>query len=220
MQRHQTTTAALEDVAGSGNGPGAAAGAAGRGDHKTAAALEYAGGGGSEAGDGPGTAAGATGRGDQKMVAALEDTDSARARARVPARMQQGRRRRRGTTVTVPARVLSTSVFLLGRGPGRIHSWELLALCSVSSDLQWMDGCARLQNTVERADCSGSGSQNLGGVVGGSIEFWTPLSAPAAIGPAPACHLPYASCARDTTQEEEETARQWDLLAGGRRHRR
>ena len=46
MQRHQTTTAALEDVAGSGNGPGAAAGAAGRGDHKTAAALEYAGGGG------------------------------------------------------------------------------------------------------------------------------------------------------------------------------
>jgi len=56
MQRHQTTTAALEDVAGSGNGPGAAAGAAGRGDHKTAAALEYAGGGGAGGAGGEGAA--------------------------------------------------------------------------------------------------------------------------------------------------------------------
>ena len=125
---------------------------------RAAAALEDAGG-GSEAGDGPGTAAGATGRGDQKMAAALEDTDSARARARVPARLQRGRWRRRGTTVMVPARVLSTSLYFCWAEAqdGSIRG-SYSALCSVSSDLQWMDGCARLQNAVERADCRGSGS--------------------------------------------------------------
>ena len=42
LQRHQTTAAALEDAASSGVGPGAAAGAAGLGDHKMEAALENA----------------------------------------------------------------------------------------------------------------------------------------------------------------------------------
>jgi len=57
------------------------------------------------------------------------------------------------------ARVLSTSLYFCWAEAqdGSIRG-SYSALCSVSSDLQWMDGYARLQNAVERADCRGSGS--------------------------------------------------------------
>ena len=148
MQRHQTTTAALEDVAGSGNGPGAAAGAAGRGDHKTAAALEYAGGGG----------AGGCGRRQRSRRWARhcsrgylprrpEDGGGAGGH-----RLSEGKGAGAGTYATwktetarndddgAGTRAVDLTVFLLGRGPGRIHSWELLRTVHcrrISSG--WMD---------------------------------------------------------------------------------
>ena len=164
MQRHQTTTAALEDVAGSGNGPGAAAGAAGHGDHKTAAALEYAGGGG----------AGGCGRRQRSRRWARHCSRGYRPRRPEDGGGAGGHRLSEGegagagpyaTWKTATARndgdgagtrAVDLTVFLLGRGPGRIHSWELLRTvqCVVGSPVDgWMRSTAersrkgRLQRT-------------------------------------------------------------------------
>ena len=173
MQRHQTTTAALEDVAGSGNGPGAAAGAAGRGDHKTAAALEYAGGGG----------AGGCGRRQRSRRWARhcsrgylprrpEDGGGAGGH-----RLSEGEGAGAGTFATrkmatarnngdgAGTRAIDLTVFLLGRGPGSIRG-SYSALCTVvgSPVDGWMRSTAerrrkgRLQRIWFRTDGQGRGA--------------------------------------------------------------